>query len=79
MEENKKPILEQPIDAIVISDGCRLYLKQQGFHNLKEVIDKGWVGLRGMKEFDYIKFNELIRFLDTKNLLILMERQSETE
>ena len=75
MEENTKPILEQPIDAITISDGCKLYLKQQGFNNIKEVIDKGWAGLMGMKEFDYIKFNELIRFLDTQNLLTLMESQ----
>jgi len=79
MEENTKQIIEQPINAIAISDDCKLYLKQQGFNILKEVIDKGWVGLRGMKEFDYIKFNELIRFLDTQNLLALMESQSGTE
>jgi len=79
MEENTKQIIEQPINAIAISDDCKLYLKQQGFNILKEVIAKGWVGLRGMKEFDYIKFNELIRFLDTQNLLALMESQSGTE
>ena len=69
-------ILEQPIEAIELSNDCRLYLKGQGFCNLKEVIAKGWGGLRKMDDFDYLKFNELIRFLDSKNLLALLERSS---
>ncbi len=76
MEENEVQILEQPIDAIEVSNDCRMYLKGQGFNNLKEVIAKGWGGLRKMDGFDYLKFNEIIRFLDSKNLLALMERSS---
>jgi len=75
MEKNNVQILEQPIEAIAVSDSCKLYLKGQGFNNLKEVISQGWDGLRKMENFDYIRFNEIIRFLDTKNLLPLMERQ----
>ncbi|MEZ2338327.1 hypothetical protein AB6735_21955 [Mucilaginibacter sp. RCC_168] len=73
MEEIKLEILTLPIDEIALSDDCKLYLKQQGFSNLQEVIAKKWNGLREMDGFDYRKFNELIKFLQSQNLLSLME------
>lgn len=73
MEENKLKILCQSIDEIKVSDDCKVYLKQQGFSNLQEVIAKKWNGLREMDGFDYRKFNELIKFLQSQNLLSLME------
>ncbi|RYG12322.1 MAG: hypothetical protein EOO07_19235 [Chitinophagaceae bacterium] len=66
-------ILNQPIDEINVSNDCRSYLKKQGFSNLQEVIAKKWNGLREMDGFDYRKFNELIKFLQSQNLLSLME------
>jgi len=73
MEENKLVMLNQQIDELCISDDCKLYFKRQGFASLQEVVAKGWAGLRAMENFDYIKFNELIRFLRSQNLLSLMD------
>lgn len=71
-------ILNQQIDDLSLNDECKLYLKQQGFSNLQEIVAKGWAGLRALDNFDYIQFNVLIRFLKSHNLLSSLENQAYT-
>jgi DNA-directed RNA polymerase alpha subunit len=76
MEKQKVKILEQPIEQLNLSQESKAYLKNSGFNNLKEVIETGWQGLRELKDFDYLRFNELVRFLDSCNLIHLLDKQN---
>lgn len=74
MEPDKVKILEQPVEQLSLSQGCICYLKNIGFRNLGEVTAMGWQGLRELEDFDYLCFNELVRFLDQYNMVHLMEK-----
>jgi hypothetical protein len=74
MENSKLEILEQPVSDLNLSAGCKTYLKNNGIGKLREVICKGWKGMRQTDGFDYVLFNEVIRFLDDAGLVHLMEK-----
>jgi len=74
MQHEKAKILEQPVEQLGLSQGCIYYLKNTGFSNLSEVTAAGWQGLRESADFDYLYFNELVRFLDQYHMVHLMEK-----
>lgn len=41
---------------------------------LQDVVDIGWQGLREKQGFDYIHFNEVVRFLTDNGIVHSMER-----
>lgn len=61
MEQEKVNTLEQPIEQLDLSPESLAYLKHSGLNTLNDVIEKGWKGLRELKDFDYLTFNELVR------------------
>lgn len=74
MGNSKLEILEQPVVDLNLSAGCKKYLKNDGIDKLIEVTNKGWKGMRETDGFDYVLFNEVIRFLDAAGLVHLMEK-----
>jgi len=74
MDKSKLEILEQPLSDLNLSPGCKTYLKNNGICRLTEVTCKGWKGMRETDGFDYVLFNEVIRFLDEAGLVYLMEK-----
>ncbi len=74
MGNSKLEILEQPVADLNLSAGCKKYLKNNGIGKLSEVTDKGWKGMRETDGFDYVLFNEVVRFLNAAGLVHLMEK-----
>ena len=62
-----------PIEQLDLSVECIEYSKFLGFRNLAELTGKGWGFLQSMEGFNYIWFNEIVRFLGAKGLLNLLE------
>jgi len=79
MEENLhiNELLQLPIDQLDLTPGCIAYSTELGFKTLEEVPAKGWGYLQAMEGFNYIWFNEIVRFLGKHNLLNLLEVTSD--
>jgi hypothetical protein len=76
METAKEKILLTSIEQLDLNAECKSNLNELGISTLQEFINKGWKWLREQKAFDYVSFNMVIRFLDEKGLLPLLERKS---
>jgi len=76
MKTEKENILLIPIEHLNLSEECKTNLKGLGIGKLQDVITKGWQQLREMKDFNYIRFNEVIRFLDANGLVYLLEKKN---
>lgn len=74
MENSKLEILDRPISDLDLSAGCKAYLENNGIDELRDVIGKGWKGMRETDAFNYIHFNELVRFLDEADLVHLLQK-----
>ena len=76
MKTAKEQILQTPIEQLDLNAECKSNLKELGISTLQEFINKGWKWLLEQEAFDYVRFNMVIRFLDEKGLLHLLERKS---
>jgi hypothetical protein len=74
MDNSKLEILDRPVSDLNLSADCKTYLKNNGIDKLVDVTNKGWKGMRETDGFDYVLFNEVIRFLDGAGLVHLMEK-----
>ena len=66
--------MQLPIEQLNLSPDCINYSKELGFSNLQEITSKGWGELQSMKGFNYIWFNEIVKFLDSIQMLHLLEK-----
>ena len=73
METAKDKILQTPIEQLDLNGDCKANLKRLGISTLQEFINRGWQWLRQQDDFDYVRFNMVIKFLDEKGLLYLLE------
>lgn len=63
-----------PVNQLELSNDCIENLQSMHISNLYDLIKKGWQGLREMDQFDYIRFNEVVRLLTKHDLIHLLER-----
>jgi hypothetical protein len=75
MKENLhiNELLRLPIDQLDLTPACIAYSMELGFKTLEEAAEKGWGYLQAMEGFNYIWFNEIVRFLGRYDLLNLLE------
>lgn len=74
MKDGREKILFIPIEQLNLSQNCIINLKNMQIGKLQDVVDIGWQGLREKQGFDYIYFNEVVRFLTDNGIVHLMER-----
>jgi len=75
MESAKNDILIIPIEKLKLSSGCIANMKDLEICSLQDFINKGWQRILEMENFDYIKFNEVIRYLNGNGLVYLLEKK----
>jgi hypothetical protein len=67
-------MLLTPVEKLELSKDCIDNLQSMHIINLQDLIKKGWQGLMDMEQFDYILFNEVVRFLTRHGIVHLLER-----
>ncbi len=73
LESLRDMILTMPFDQLGLSKECLESLRDMKLYCLQEFIDKGWQSMRDTAGFNYRHFNEVIKLLNEKGLLHLME------
>jgi hypothetical protein len=68
MTENQKDILNQPIEALEISDELKALLKEKGFRQLKTVLGKNITDLRNKKGLSFEQELELYKLVEMNGL-----------
>jgi len=70
----KPIILDRPIENLGFSGGLEQYLRLREILSLEAIVKKSWREWRALSGFDYILFNELVRFLDSENLVHFLDQ-----
>jgi hypothetical protein len=73
MKTEISDFLQLPFEQMELSPECILNLKTMGLNNLKDAAALGWQGLRDLYGFNYIYFNELVRFLESRQLTYILQ------
>lgn len=73
MKPKKDEVLIQPISDLKLSTECQTYLERLGIRTLCDFICKGWNFYRKDENLDTLSFNEVVNFLQQRDLLHLME------
>ena len=74
MKTEISDFLQLPFERLELSSDCILHLKKMGLNNLQDASALGWQGLRDMDGFNYNYFNELVRFLDSRQLTHILQQ-----
>lgn len=66
--------LDTPIDDLTVSSSFKLTSKNLEFKTIREMTDKGWGEILEMNGFCYDWFDELVRMLQSRAMLALLEK-----
>lgn len=70
------PILDSPLSELLgVTEEFIRVSGKLGFGSIRQMTDRGWGNLMGMRGFNYGWFNELVRYLDRHGLLGLLENR----
>jgi hypothetical protein len=67
-------LFQRPINSLPFSEVFKLRSKLMGFYTLQDIIDTQKKVLFKKEDFNYIWLNELLDFLNKRNLLYILDR-----
>jgi DNA-directed RNA polymerase alpha subunit len=73
MRPKEDEVLIQPISDLQLSKECQSYLERLGVRTLCDFICKGWNFYKKDENLEPRSFNEVVSYLEKRDLLHLME------